>query len=114
MSFLPAHIVEREDRKTLDLLRYAMRLRGVGEQSWQAAMTFDALASCDDCICLYGEDGSWVVAYTERGTWREIARFPLSYDAIKYLYTQFVGGPTPYDLREDWERETGQSFSMVD
>ncbi|MEK6542060.1 MAG: hypothetical protein AABZ45_08065 [Pseudomonadota bacterium] len=114
MSFLPPHIVEREDRKTLDLLRFAMTSRGVDGQAWQAAMRFDALAPCDDCICLYGDGGSWVVSYTERGTWREIARFPLSYDAVKYLFAHFIGGPSPYDVREDWERKTGQEFSMVD
>lgn len=114
MAILPPHIIEREDRKTLDLLRFALRERGISNRAWQVTMRFDEIGNCDDCTCLYKDGEAWVVAYTERGTWREIARFPLSSDAIRFLYAHYCGGPCPYDVREEWERQTGQCFSMVD
>jgi hypothetical protein len=108
------HIQAREDRKTLDLLSFALARGGIDQRAWQVAASFDALQACDDCICLYESDGAWIVAYTERGQWREMGRFPNTYEASKYFYAQFRPGPSPYDVREAWEATTGQQFSMVD
>ena len=111
---LPPHIVEREDRKTLDLLAFAMARAGVEQRHWAAAYDRSEIGPVDDCTCLWREDDWWVVSYTERGTWSEIARFPLSYTAIRFLFSEFCGGPSPYDVREAWESSSGLSFSMVD
>ena len=108
------HVQEREDRKTLDLLRFALLRTGVEQHAWQIAPTFDALQPCDDCTCLYGEQGQWIVAHTERGLWRELGRFLNTFEASKYFYANFHPGPSPYDLRECWESETGQQFSMME
>ncbi|MBN8816584.1 MAG: hypothetical protein J0J06_14200 [Sphingomonas sp.] len=107
-------IQARENRKTLDLLGFALRRAGVDQRAWQIAASFDALAACDDCVCLYAADGVWVVAYTERGQWRETGRFQNTSDASKFFYAQFLPGPSPYDVRNEWETATGQQFSMMD
>jgi hypothetical protein len=111
---LPRHIQEREDRKTLDLLGFALGRSGIDKSAWQVAAWFEALAPCDDCVCLYSADGGLIVAYAERGQWREMARFPESHEASKYFFANFRPGPSPYDMRQAWETETGQAFSMVD
>jgi hypothetical protein len=111
---LAPHILEREDRKTLDLLRFALVKSGVGSGRWGIGFRFADLPPVDDCICLYGSEDRWIVSYTERGQWREQARFPESHDAIRYFYAQFHPGPGPHDMRKRWERATGQEFSMVE
>jgi hypothetical protein len=111
---LPPHIVEREDRKTLDLLRFAMEQRGVSPRAWAAAMSRNDLPPVDDALCLFFENGRWIASYTERGTWKEIASFPRSFDAVKFVFAEFTNGPSPYDYREDWEAASGQRFSMVE
>ena len=111
---LPAHIIDREDRKTLNLLAFALERAGAAPGSWAAGYDRSDLGPVDDATCLWREHGSWIVAYTERGTWTEIGRFPLSHTASRFLYTQICGAPSPYDVREHWENASGLSFSMVD
>lgn len=111
---LPPHIVEREEAKTLSLLRFALERRGITASAWALAMRREFIGPQDDCICLWKEDGRWLVQYTERGTWREMGSFPEIFEAVKYFFAQFASGPSPYDLREQWEAATGQSFSMVE
>jgi hypothetical protein len=111
---LPPHIVEREDRKRLDLLAFAMDRAGVDRRHWAAAYDRADIGPVDDCTCLYHENGWWVVSYTERGIWTEIGRFPLCYTATNYLFGEFCRGKSLYDVREAWESSRGLSFSMVD
>jgi hypothetical protein len=111
---LPPHIIEREDRKTLDLLGFALDRQGVDRRTWRAAMASGEIGPADDAVCLYAENGRWIVSYTERGDWSEIGSFPKCSDAAQCLYAQLVPHPTPYDHRRHWERTTGQTFSMTD
>lgn len=111
---LPDHIVEREDRKTLSLLAFALNKAGIPGDAWQAVMRFEDLEPADQCVCLFKQDGWWKVSYTERGSWREDGRFPSSYYAIKFMFSILAGDQGPYRLREDWERDTGQEFSMIE
>jgi hypothetical protein len=111
---LPPHIVEREDRKRLSLLEFALDRSGVDRGAWAAAFSRSEIGPVDDCLCLFRQAGAWCVEYTERGTWREIGQFPQSYDAINFLWGMLLGRTSPYDCREAWEAQTGQEFSMVD
>lgn len=114
MRFVSDLVRKREEAKTLDLLAFAMDRSGAPRGAWAAAASRSELPPADDCTCLYGEGASWVVSYTERGTWREIARFPLCYDAIQFLFWQMTSAPTPYSYREAWEAHSGQEFSLVE
>jgi hypothetical protein len=111
---LPPHIVEREARKTLSLLGYALERSDVATASWTAAVDRAGIGPVDDCVCLFGENGEWLVTYTERGGWRDIGRFPACYDAANFLYSYLVRGKSPYDYRKEWEAHTGQQFSMIE
>jgi hypothetical protein len=109
------HIVEREDRKTLDLLGFALGRERVSPEAWRAAMAFSELRQpMDNAVCLYREGERWIVSYTERGGWWEIGSFAKCSDAAQCLYAQLVPHPSPYDHRKAWERKTGQTFSMTD
>lgn len=106
-------IIEREDRKTLSLLAFALEASRVDGRRWSA--TYDRseiVQPIDDCLCLFKQDGEWLVTYTERGGWDDIGRFPRCSDAIKFFYTYLVPGTSPYDYRKKWEARTGQQFSM--
>jgi hypothetical protein len=111
---LSPHIQARENFKTLDLLSFALNRSGVDRRAWQVATSFSDLAPCDDCVCLYGQGAGWTVSYTERGQWREMAHFTDLFEASKYFYAHFRPGASPYDVREQWEDQTGQQFSMVE
>lgn len=113
-AMVPPHIVEREEAKALGLLSFALEQRGVRRSAWAVAMREEQIGPQDDCICLWRQDGRWLVHYTERGTWREMASFPEVFEAVRYFFAQFARGPSPYDVREQWEAATGQSFSMVE
>jgi hypothetical protein len=114
MGFVSERIREREEAKTLDLLAFAMDRAGVPRGAWAAAVSRAALPPVDDCLCLYREGEAWALSYSERGGWREIARFPLCHDAIEFLFWQMTNAPTPYSYREAWEAHSGQEFSLVE
>jgi hypothetical protein len=107
-----AQYIER-DRKSLELLQFAMEKRGTDPRLWQAAMTQAELVEQDDVISLFRQDGSgrWVVGHYDHGTWREMGSFPLCYHAVKFLYAQFDDVPNPFDFRDEWEKVTGRTFS---
>jgi hypothetical protein len=110
---LAPHIVEREDRKTLSLLAFALDSSRVARSNWAAVYDrADIVQPIDNCLCLFKEAGEWLVTYTERGGWDDIGRFPRCADAIKFFYTYLVPGASPYDYRRKWEAHTGQEFSM--
>jgi hypothetical protein len=110
---LPPHIVEREDRKALSLLAFALEQSGVARSNWAAGYDrADIAGPIDNCLCLLKDGGEWLVTYTERGGWNDIGRFPQCADAIKFVYTYLVPGRSPYDYRKTWEARTGQQFSM--
>jgi len=110
---LPPHIVEREDRKTLDLLAFALERSRVARSAWAAVYDrSDIIQPIDNCLCLFKDGGEWLVTYSERGGWNGIGRFPQWSDAIKFFYTCLVPSQSPYDYRKKWEARTGQQFSM--
>jgi hypothetical protein len=110
---LPPHILEREDRKTLSLLAFALEAAGIDRRRWSLAYDRDALVQpIDDCLCLFKQAGEWLVTYTERGGWSDIGRFARCADAIKFVHAYLVPGASPYDCRKVWEARTGQQFSM--
>ena len=110
---LPSHIVEREDRKTLSLLAFALERSGTDHQRWQAVYErSDIVQPIDNCLCLFRDGDEWLVTYTERGGWDDIGRFPRCADAIKFFYTYLVPSKSPYDYRKTWEARTGQEFSI--
>jgi hypothetical protein len=110
---LPPHIIEREDRKTLSLLAFALEGSNVERSAWAAVYDrADIAQPIDNCLCLFKRDGEWLVTYTERDGWYDIGRFPKCSDAIKFFYSYLVPSKSPYDFRAKWEVRTGQQFSM--
>jgi hypothetical protein len=110
---LPPHILEREDRKTLNLLAFALERSNVQRSNWAAVYDrADIVQPIDNCLCLFKEGDEWLVTYTERGCWNDIGRFPQCSDAMKFFYNYLVPCKSPYDFREKWEARTGQQFSM--
>ncbi|MFZ1743955.1 MAG: hypothetical protein WAT93_13950 [Pontixanthobacter sp.] len=109
---LPAHIIEREDRKRLDLIRYAMEQVGIDRRAWAVAYDQTELSGKDDCVCLFRQQDRWMVYYTERGTWNELGSFPNCYEASRFFWTVLCSSTSPYDYREAWEKDTGLVFSM--
>lgn len=102
----------REAAKTIDLLGFALDRAGVS-RGWSAAPTRAEMGTPDDCLCLFGEDGWWIVAYVERGSWREDARFPGCQAAAQFLFWQMTGAPGIYQYREAWEAASGTRFSLM-
>jgi len=113
MSLIPRHIVEREDRKTLDLLRFALSQHGV-TATLAAPNRLEVLDGMDEGFLLYEEGTAWQVRYLERGSERDEATFPNSFNAVNFLYCRLIPSPSPFDFREEWKVATGQMFSLVD
>lgn len=113
MSFIPRHIIEREDRKILDLLRFALAKSGI-EACWSSPRSLSLTDGFDEGYLIYEEDHKWQVRYKERGIERDEGTFPNSFNAVEFLYSKLIPSPSPFEFREEWKAATGQSFSLVD
>lgn len=99
-----------EEKKYLSLLRYALKKRNYPENKYFLGLLKDVRKHHDTHCLVKGDQGEWMVLYTERGNLFDIVVHPSLQDAITDLYWKLVRKDGPYDYRDEWEIATGLSF----
>ncbi|WP_460252968.1 hypothetical protein [Acidiphilium sp. MT5] len=98
------------DARVLSLLRYARARRGVSENAYFIGQEGQEKTQYDKLCLLKMKAGSWVVLFIERGNVSQRVEHPSIRDGIQDLFWKLYRKDTPWDFREDWEAETGQSL----
>lgn len=93
---------------SIPLLKYALNSSDAEHSSYFISESSNDVnfGLLDDRKCLIKRaDGKWVCFYQERGKKKYVAEFDNSRQAAMYFFVWIVGGPTPWDFREQWEAE---------
>ena len=96
------------EKNLLSLLGYALERRGVSTSEYFIGNEGDERAQDEKLCLLKSATGNWFIIYIERGNVSQKVVHSSFRDAMQCFYWKLTRKDTPWDFREDWEKEVGQ------